>query len=586
MARMYTQRCGSSTSDSSRGTGDKADLGKWDTALQISSHDIRQSSDNSKSTEGDRAAGGEESRKSAVEYFSTFTGRTFLEGQEESISKIDEAFKRYRFVLADLPTGSGKSYVGMCFALQSGNAHILTPQKILQDQYATEEVFAPHVFVMKGKSNYACQVREVDTLGNEIQVSCVEGECNRNKDRRLLKGCPYRKALAIAAKHPIVVHNFDSFYYQSRAHIFGARKLMVVDEAHNIEGKFLNFVSFSISNWKDRTEKIPKFDKIAQYDDFLSKKLVALHEEHEFLFQKLDDEGSITKAELKRKNELEDVIEKLAMYLRTRETAEYVFDWVDHRERDYQSVTFRPVFVGDFVKNRLLPFGERVLMMSATVGDKKLFCKSVGLNPDEVAYITTPSHFPVKNRPIVKRYVGSMNFASRDETLPKLVKEITKLLAKHPSRKGIIHTGSELVARYIQANLFDPRLTFNKDYPSVDEMMRVHTEKEGSFIVASGLREGLDLKGDLSRVQIIAKIPYPDLGDKRVARRKAIDPSWYGYMTALSFVQSIGRSVRSKTDKAITYVLDESFENFVHWNRKFIPKYVVEAIRRQGHHGR
>jgi len=151
-------------------------------------------------------------------------------------------------------------------------------------------------------------------------------------------------------------------------------------------------------------------------------------------------------------------------------------------------------------------------------------------------------------------------------------------LKQHPDKKGIIQTHSEKIATYIKLNLHNLRLTFNKDSNSPEEMLEIHNKKSGSFIVASGLREGLDLKGDLSEIQIFCKIPFPNLGDKRVKRRKDLQPGWYAYQTALMFIQALGRSVRSEEEKAITYILDRSFERFYLGNRRLFPPYIRETI--------
>lgn len=498
----------------------------------------------------------------AVTYFSA---ESFRPGQREAIEKIDEAFAQgYRFVILEAPTGIGKSHIAMSFARQSSSCHILTVQKILQDQYQRD---FQEAFVMKGRNAYECK------LGG----NCSDGLCRRSKKLKH-SDCPYREALAAAGVAKIVVHNFDSFYYQHHfAHQFSERDLMIVDEAHNIENKYLNFISFTISNYKNRSLEIPNFNTIAEYDEFLRLQ----YEEVCNRLAVLQEFEEIGLDELKEKDELVQLKAKLDRYILMRERGEnieYVFDYVDHNV--YQSVTFRPVFVGDFAKSSLFSMGERVLMMSATILSKQIFCESVGLDPDEVAFIEVASYFPTKNRPIVKSYVGEMTFKHINDTLPKVVVALREILDRHPNRKGIIQTHSEKIATYIQQHLFDTRLTFRRDYRTVLEMLQVHESKEGSFIVASGLKEGLDLYDDLSRVQVFAKVPYPDLGDKRVKRRKELNSSWYGYMTVLMFVQAYGRSIRSGSDKAITYLLDESFDNFFKWNRKFIPKYVREALRK------
>jgi ATP-dependent DNA helicase DinG len=80
------------------------------------------------------------------------------------------------------------------------------------------------------------------------------------------------------------------------------------------------------------------------------------------------------------------------------------------------------------------------------------------------------------------------------------------------------------------------------------------------------LYTGLDLKNDLSRFQIIVKVPYPDLGDRWINEKRKINQQWYIWQTGLRLVQAYGRSIRSKDDWAITYVLYSGFENFVKKN--------------------
>jgi len=93
------------------------------------------------------------------------------------------------------------------------------------------------------------------------------------------------------------------------------------------------------------------------------------------------------------------------------------------------------------------------------------------------------------------------------------------------------------------------------------------------------LYTGLDLKDDLSRFQIIAKVPYPDLGDRWTDAKRKASKQWYTWQTALRLVQGYGRSVRSKDDWAKTYVLDSGFENFVKKNKNILPDWFTEAIQ-------
>src|SRR6266540_4733 len=43
----------------------------------------------------------------------------------------------------------------------------------------------------------------------------------------------------------------------------------------------------------------------------------------------------------------------------------------------------------------------KTLIMSATILDHKVFCRNIGLNPDNVKFIRIPSDFSLDHRPII-----------------------------------------------------------------------------------------------------------------------------------------------------------------------------------------
>ena len=100
-----------------------------------------------------------------------------------------------------------------------------------------------------------------------------------------------------------------------------------------------------------------------------------------------------------------------------------------------------------------------------------------------------------------------------------------------------------------------------------------------TVLLSPSMQEGVDLKGDLSRFQIICKVPYPYLGDKLVKKRMNKWKWWYPLQTAKVIVQSVGRSVRSSTDTAVTYILDADWEYFWKRNKDVFPKGFKETLK-------
>ena len=79
------------------------------------------------------------------------------------------------------------------------------------------------------------------------------------------------------------------------------------------------------------------------------------------------------------------------------------------------------------------------------------------------------------------------------------------------------------------------------------------------MLISPSVHTGLDLKGELSRFQILVKVPYPSLGDRWIRKKQTLDGGkWYRWQTVLKTVQAYGRSVRSKDDWAKTYLLDSA----------------------------
>jgi ATP-dependent DNA helicase DinG len=99
-------------------------------------------------------------------------------------------------------------------------------------------------------------------------------------------------------------------------------------------------------------------------------------------------------------------------------------------------------------------------------------------------------------------------------------------------------------------------------------------------MVTPSMRLGVDLKDELARWQIIAKVPYPYLGDPQVKKRTEIDSGWYEYQTITSIIQTYGRVCRSETDYGETYILDGKFDDIFSRNMSYFPMWFKEAIKR------
>lgn len=100
-----------------------------------------------------------------------------------------------------------------------------------------------------------------------------------------------------------------------------------------------------------------------------------------------------------------------------------------------------------------------------------------------------------------------------------------------------------------------------------------------TVMLSPSIAEGFSFDDDLARFQIIAKVPYPYLGDRQVKAKMEIDREWYTLQTVMTVLQACGRIVRSDEDHGSTYILDHDFIRLYTDNTKFFPKWFRDAFK-------
>lgn len=500
----------------------------------------------------------------------------FRGNQSSVLNQIGKALTdpKIRFVVVQAPTGTGKSPLAIAAARSVGSSYLMTPTKPLQDQYARD--FRRYFADMRGRSNYAC----TKYTGH----NCSSSPCRINPElRQACSGCEYKTALSNASNSDITLFNFAAaLSFLNHTKNFKKRDLMVIDEAHMIEDQLTAFIEFSVSLEKLRdfgilsqTEIIPDLKTSAEYMEFLEGMVgIANH-----IYNNKKDFGGPAEYE-----EFEAFHRKLAGIVS--EVSNYPENLLMDKELDLygnlKKITFRPFKVHRYASDYLFKYADKIVMLSATILNFKAFIRSLGIEPSEAAWIDVPSTFPAQNRPILRKYVASLNYKNLKDMTPQLAKKITQILDEHSQEKGIIHTPSYVLAQEILDLLpqrLRARILFPKNSKEQAEFLEAHSQSdEATVLLSPSMAEGIDLKDDLSRFQVITKIPYPSTQDKVVQARMNADREWYGYRTCLKVIQSYGRSVRSETDRATTYVLDGKFDDLLADNYRTLPKWFLEAI--------
>lgn len=532
----------------------------------------------------------EENVKSSVEdvmtYFPFPVVRKF---QEEIIRNVLEYFtnKNKKYCVLEAPTGIGKSAIAYTLASYFKSSYILVSQKILQDQYINDfKKTNLGIATVKGKYNYFC-------LKNPV-LKCDNGVCSRRKSKTFkCDNCPYYTARDIAYASPITVLNYSYFFNMSRASGEGIkpiqlpRQFLVLDEAHNAENELLNFmtVCFDRGDFKEKElghvfsfplEGIPEEQKFEWLRKDALPKLIDLYTYEFDIFKDMNEKDKGFYNQSRKCSYLDTLI---CMINRMFEEYDYGTPGVVMQSKDYR-ISFKLLYGRRCSKYYLFNWANKCLMMSATIIDKDQFYKDMGINPDEAFFIKCPSLFPKENRPIYKLNVASLSYKKKEQNKPKIVEAVKTLLDKHSKERGIVHTVSFDIADAITSQILSDRFIVPKGKKR-DEMLTYFfkSSRDNLVLVSPSLSEGIDLKDDFSRFCIVTKVPYGNLGDEWVKRRFKYDPMWYQVMTLRTLIQMTGRSVRSETDKAVTYILDSDFNAFFAKNLKRIPSWWLESVQ-------
>lgn len=517
--------------------------------------------------------------------------------QQKALDTIEEAYRLgKRFIIVEAPTGVGKSGIAMAVASWAATeqspisydtqpgAYILSTQKSLTAQYVADPAFARyHMAEMRGKSNFTC----VEPGADGGTVDCSIGEmldCGESGEGAV---CHYKLARCGFISNPIGVTNFAYFLASSAyARSMPKRTFLIVDECHNAEKELLGFYNIELTQKRCKDLGIYSLPVLESNDmlrvrSWLEEEFLPIAASQvEALLQKAQQWKTSDRATalvyIRRAKALHELREKLAEV-----TSGAPTDWFSYSEKG--DLILKRLSAAGIAQPLLFRSGERVLLMSATILDSRTFMRNLGIPEDQAVVLKLDSDFPIANRPVIGWYAGDMRQACIEKTLPKLCQRVEEILDACEGLKGIIHTHSYKITQAVMAHLARTKhrnrmLTHDKERGAREAAIQQHsTSGADTVLISPSMYEGLDLKGDLSRFQIICKVPYPAL-DPYIVARKDRDPQWYLLQTGLSLIQASGRSVRTASDWAYTFILDGGFGYFFRQNAYLLSPWWVRSV--------
>ena len=545
----------------------------------------------------------------------------FREGQREVIEAICNHYIEdpQGTIILDAPTGSGKSLIAMWSAhvlKELGNrGYLVTSDLMLQDQY--EEDFKrlklnwPSI---RGVDNYNCNVNDLpfslaDCKMKGIGYEAAEklpcwGTCGYLQGRKRAKELP---VALFNYSYYLIQRNYveDKMQEQDREVPFPIRDFVFFDEAHKVD----SIVQSHFSPRIDRTTtKIFK-----EVNKFIQKQAISAawvsenriedivdrlmrEDDHQELMSHIREFRGIavvyrkvrsaalkqSKSRFKggdvpkdwqtffgRLDRLKDIWCKFDDYHDIIKELGMDAIVIDRKETETKFLCLEEAMMIDKFLQKKSGFK---VFMSATLGDIRSYAKHTKMGNAKV--IRMSNNFDYKKSPVVFINRHKLSFREREQNLPHVVKTLDKILEKHKGQSGIIHAGSYNFTNYINQHSKHSFDFITYDLAKERQgAIRNFNEQDGKILMGPSLLEGLDLKDDKSRFQIFFKVPYPSLGDPLVKAKMSAFPDWYDWKTGIAIQQGAGRSVRSKDDWAVTYILDACFRSLINKKGLFPPSF-------------
>jgi len=550
----------------------------------------------------------------------------FRNGQREIVEAICNAYleDQEATVVVDAPTGAGKSLIAMwsSYVLKElGNTgYLVTSDLSLQDQYESDfyrlGLRWPSV---RGVDNYECSVNGLPFSLGDCKLKGMGYE--QAEKLSCYSSCEYLQNRKRSIEQPVALLNY-SFWLIQRNYVedrmlqdgrevpFKQRDFVFFDEAHKVDeivqGHFSPRIDIDITDRFGLANRFIQKQGIGTPIQTLGsiKAIVnrlLTEKSRPALFEAMQDfrkvakvyrkAAQITKAQAGKRFKNREVPRDWSTALTTFDRIKDVYCKFDDYvalikevgieamviDQSEEEAKFMCVEESQMVNKYLHEKAGFKVFMSATIGDPRAFVKIMGIK--NAKFIRVPNAFDYEKSPVVFVNRHKLSFREREASLPKVVEILDQIISKHKGQRGVIHTGSYMFSNYIKQN---SKHTFRlMDYDSSKEkkgIIEVFKKKEDGILMGPSLLEGLDLKDDISRFQIFFKVPYPNLGDPLIKAKMQTSNEWYDWKTGISIMQGVGRSVRSKDDWAVTYILDACFGSLIN-KQGFFPPSFNERIK-------
>jgi len=527
-----------------------------------------------------------------------FPFKKFRDDQEKILKKVKNSLEGEKeVIIIEGPTGFGKSPVNIALGKYFKPTFYTTPQVKLINQLAKD--FCPKklaidggtgpIIPLLGRKNYICRFSNVES----DKCPIYEGKRFEEENRKIKcseeSKCVYWKQKEAALNSDIAILTFAMLItntYLTGDSRFQKRNLLIIDECHSLESQVASmFAGFTISPnvfpksmritlWQETIKILPKTKNFDDYIPFFR------------IFRELCINWIPLCLNERERDQLINLLRKINyMHLEIDEGRTWVVNIVQNKDYSFKGKPrqFKPIYIDKFLQRKVWLQGSKIILSSATIpfrSDIERWLILLGLGDKDYSFYSIPMNYPIQNRPILTSCMGGkMTTHEEQNNWKENLNTIKEIIKKHKGERGVIHTHSYARAKRIVRDLKGYSIFLHKRGEIDGDIIEEWINSNKLVLVSPAITEGVDLKDDLCRFQILLKVPYPSIGDSRVKYllNEKKQWTWYYNETAKNIIQMYGRAVRSPTDFAKFYIIDGSFKDIC--SKVKFPDWFLQAVK-------
>lgn len=416
--------------------------------------------------------------------------------------------------------------------------------------------------VLFGKGNYECvnpkYASKIKTA-DKCPYAHVEGKGGM-KECPDAKRCPY-----LVAKYAAIESNKTSlnypYYIATRWPKERQPDYLFLDEAHELPDITLEWAGITVSNKTRQFWNLPEFPRPSAGVLFLSE--TAQVSTEEMIADWLKDSISTLTSQAKYSNPTTDpnflprekLIRKLSSTARALESNPH--DWYIQigYENSILTLTCKPLSARNHFRF-LFNEAKTIVLMSATIGNVEAFSDELGI--PQYHFKTIESQWLAEQRPVVDLKAPKIGQRSTLDDYDEQARVIAEAILKCPPEwSGVIHItrkaeagllGERLARHGLQNRIWIPRENTGTEQQMQDwkRAKRRGGFGAGKIALTWTWWAGVDLTEE--RICIVAKTPFPTLGDPYEAARMRRYGKLYLWRTAVKMEQGLGRTRRGEPE--------------------------------------